>query len=206
MRKSRISESQIIGILKQVERGRSVWEVCREHGVSEAAYYRWKSKYGGMEAADIRRLKELEEENRRLKQLYADLSLENRALQDAARKPLRPDEKRELLGFVRQKHALSERRAHAMLGISRSMKCADIPSAGFKEYHEERPHESLGDLTPKENLLLHYPEVSRLGGTDLGRFTIRLYNSGQHFFRVSESAATNRIITSFAYKYRCEQS
>lgn len=88
MRKSKYSETQIVGILKQVEGGRKVREVCREYGVSEAAYYQWKSKYGGLEAADIKRLKELEDENRRLKQLYADVSLENRALKDVIAKKL----------------------------------------------------------------------------------------------------------------------
>jgi putative transposase len=63
-------------------------DVCREHEVSEATYYKWKTKCGGMEATDIRRLRELEEENRRLKQMYADLSLENRALKDVIAKKL----------------------------------------------------------------------------------------------------------------------
>ena len=88
MRKSRFSEHQIIAILKDVEKGRAVRDVCREHSVSEATYYQWKSKYGGMEASDIRRLRELENENRRLKQMYADLSLENRALKDVIAKKL----------------------------------------------------------------------------------------------------------------------
>lgn len=88
MRKSRFSEHQIIRILKEVENGRSVKEVCREYEVSNATFYKWKSKYGGMEASDIRRLKDLEEENRRLKQMYADLSLENRALKDVIEKKL----------------------------------------------------------------------------------------------------------------------
>ena len=57
-------------------------DVCREHGISDATYYNWKSKFGGMEASDVKRLKELEEEHRKLKQLYADLSLENHALKD----------------------------------------------------------------------------------------------------------------------------
>jgi len=82
MRKSRFTETQIIGILKGVEAGRAVKEVCREHSISEATYYQWRSKYGGMEAADIKRLKELEEENRKLKMMVADLSLENRAFKE----------------------------------------------------------------------------------------------------------------------------
>ena len=88
MRKSKFSDSQIVRILKEVEGGRKVKEVCREHGISDATYYTWKSKFGGMEASDIRRLKEFEDENRRLKQMYADLSLENRALKDVIAKKL----------------------------------------------------------------------------------------------------------------------
>ena len=88
MRKSRFKEEQIVSILKQVEGGRLVKEVCREHGISETTYYNWKSKYGGMEISDIKRLKELEQENRKLKQMFADLSLENRALKDVIEKKL----------------------------------------------------------------------------------------------------------------------
>lgn len=88
MKRSRFSETQIIAILKAVEAGRAVKDVCREHEVSEATYYKWKTKYGGMEAADIKRLRELEEENRRLKQISADLLLENRALKDVIAKKL----------------------------------------------------------------------------------------------------------------------
>ena len=88
MKRSRFSEHQIVRILKEVEGGRTVKEVCREYGFSDATYYNWKAKYGGMEASDIKRLRELEEENRRLKQMYADLSLENRALKDVIAKKL----------------------------------------------------------------------------------------------------------------------
>ena len=88
MKKSRFTETQIVKILKEVETGRLVKDVCREYGVSEATYYNWKSKYGGMEASDIKRLKELEDENRRLKQMYAELCLDNRILKDLVEKKL----------------------------------------------------------------------------------------------------------------------
>jgi putative transposase len=82
MRKSRFSESQIVRFLKEVEGGRTAADVCREYEISPATYYKWKSKYGGMEASDVKRLKELEEENRRLKQMYAELSLEHQIIKD----------------------------------------------------------------------------------------------------------------------------
>jgi putative transposase len=88
MKKSRYSETQIITILKTVEAGRLVKEVCREYGISDATYYKWKAKYGGMEASDIKRMKDLEEENRRLKQMYANLSLEHTILKDIIEKKL----------------------------------------------------------------------------------------------------------------------
>jgi putative transposase len=74
--------------LKAVEAGRTVKDVCREHELSEATYYKWKAKYGGMEAADIKRLRELEEENRRLKHMYADLSLDHQILKEVLTKKL----------------------------------------------------------------------------------------------------------------------
>jgi putative transposase len=88
MKRSKFTEHQIIRVLKEVEGGRTVKEVCREYGMSDATYYNWKAKYGGMTASDIKRLKELEHENRRLKQMYADMSLENRALKDVIEKKL----------------------------------------------------------------------------------------------------------------------
>ena len=88
MRKARFTENQIIAVIKSVEAGRTVKDVCRETGISEATYYNWKSRYGGMEASDIKKIKDLEDENRRLKQMFADLSLENRALKDVIEKKL----------------------------------------------------------------------------------------------------------------------
>lgn len=86
MRQGKWSEEQIIGILKQAEGGRPVSEVCREHGVGESTFYKWKSKYGGLEVNEARRLKQLEEENAKLKRLVADLTLDKMALKDALSK------------------------------------------------------------------------------------------------------------------------
>lgn len=88
MKKSRFTETQIIKVLKEVEAGRMVKEVCREYDISDATYYNWKAKYGGMEASGIKKLKALEEENRRLKQMYADLSLDHKILKDVVEKKL----------------------------------------------------------------------------------------------------------------------
>jgi putative transposase len=86
MKKSRFSESQIINILKQAEAGAPVPELCREHGMSSALFYRWRSKYGGMDASMMVRMKELEEENRRLKKMYAEERLKAEILTEAMQK------------------------------------------------------------------------------------------------------------------------
>ena len=78
--KKRFTEEQIIGILQEAETGTKVMEVCRKHGISDATYYNWKAKYGGMTVSDARKLRSLEEENRRLKHIVADLTLDNQAL------------------------------------------------------------------------------------------------------------------------------
>jgi putative transposase len=88
MKKTRFSEHQIIQILKQGEAGMKVADICREHGISPATYYKWKAKYGGMEASDVKRLQELESENRRLKQMYAELSLDHQLLKELLEKKL----------------------------------------------------------------------------------------------------------------------
>lgn len=86
MRKRRYKEEQIIGILKEAEAGISMGELCRKYGISDTTYYNWKAKYGGMTVSDARRLKQLEDENRRLKHLVADLTLDNQTLKAVASK------------------------------------------------------------------------------------------------------------------------
>ena len=88
MKKSRFTETQIVAALKEADAGKSVKEICRSHGISDATYYKWKSKYGGMEASDLKRVKELEAENTRLKRLFADMALENAAMKDLIAKKL----------------------------------------------------------------------------------------------------------------------
>ena len=86
MKKSRFTDSQIIAILKQAEAGSPVPELCREHGISSATFYKWRSKYGGMEASMVSRMKELEEENRRLKKMYAEAQMSADIMKEALSK------------------------------------------------------------------------------------------------------------------------
>jgi putative transposase len=88
MRQSKFTEMQIVSILKEADAGRPVNEIWRSYGISSATYYKWKAKYGGLEASDIKRLKELEHEHSKLKRLYADMALENAALKDLIEKKL----------------------------------------------------------------------------------------------------------------------
>lgn len=86
MKKSRFSDTQILSILKQAENGIPVPEICREHGISSATFYNWRAKYSGMDASLMKRLKELEEENRRLKKMYAEERLKAEIVQEALEK------------------------------------------------------------------------------------------------------------------------
>lgn len=82
MKKKRFTEAQIFNILKEFDAGKNIQELSREHAVSKATIYNWKAKYGGLEMNELKRVKDLEEENRKLKQMYADLALDNKMLKD----------------------------------------------------------------------------------------------------------------------------
>lgn len=86
MKKTRYTDSQIMGILKQVENGAAVGELCREHGMSSAAFYKWRARYGGMDTSLMSRMKELEKENRQLKRMYAEAQMKADVLQEALEK------------------------------------------------------------------------------------------------------------------------
>ncbi|XHO98283.1 IS3 family transposase (plasmid) [Azospirillum sp. A26] len=121
MRRSRFSEEQIIGILKEQEAGQKTADVCRRHGISEATFYTWKAKYGGLEVSEARRLKALEDENTRLKKLLAEAMLDNAILKDVAgKKMVTPAAVRNAVAHVRANHGVSERRACLVLGADRS--------------------------------------------------------------------------------------
>lgn len=86
MKKARFTETQIVGVLKEYENGRAVLDICREYGISKATFFNWKSKYGGIEVPELKRLKELELENTRLKKMYADLSLDYQIVKEVLSK------------------------------------------------------------------------------------------------------------------------
>jgi len=88
MKKTRFTETKIVSILKKQEAGIKTADLCREYGISEATFYNWKAKYGGLEVREVKRLKELEMENSRLKKMYAEMSMENYALKDLIEKKL----------------------------------------------------------------------------------------------------------------------
>ncbi|MEM9686623.1 MAG: IS3 family transposase [Bacteroidota bacterium] len=122
MKRSKFTESQIVFAIKQSESGVRVSEVCRKMGISEATFYNWKKKYGGLGVSELRRLKQLEEENTRLKQLVADLSLDKQILQDVLKKKvLRPVQKRELVYGIRMEYAISITRCCSLVLLHKSV-------------------------------------------------------------------------------------
>ncbi|MCF3108539.1 IS3 family transposase [Niabella sp. CC-SYL272] len=123
MKKTRFTETQIVSVLKRQEGGIPTKELCRELGISEATFYNWKSKYGGMEASDVKRMKELEEENARLKRMYANLAMDNEILRDLfSKKGLGPATKRQL-----SKELVKERK----IPVSRACKIISLPRSQY---------------------------------------------------------------------------
>ncbi|MCA1666963.1 MAG: IS3 family transposase [Thermomicrobia bacterium] len=121
MRTSRFTEQQVVAALRQAENGTAVGEVCRKLGVSEQTFYRWKRKYAGIGVAELRRLRQVEDENRRLKQLVADLTLDRQMLQEAPKKKLvTPARRRAVVQFFRAGFQVSERRACRVAAVPRT--------------------------------------------------------------------------------------
>ncbi|NSL85258.1 IS3 family transposase [Chitinophaga sp. Mgbs1] len=133
MKKTRFTETQIVSILKQQENGLATKDICREHGISEATFYNWKSKYGGMEASDVKRLKDLEEENSRLKRLYADLSLDNQILKDLFHK--------KRLGPSTKRQVAEELVADQGISVSRACRIVSFPRSKF--YYRSRRNDQV---------------------------------------------------------------
>ncbi|WP_297655995.1 IS3 family transposase, partial [Hydrogenophaga sp.] len=148
MKKSEFTEEQIAFALKQAELGTRVEEVCRKMGISDATFYVWKKRYGGVGPSELRRLRQLEEENRKLKQIVADLSLDKAMLQAVGRKKaLRPSQRRELVPELMQRVGCSQRNALRVVKMSASTylyvsQCKDegLLKARIKEITDTRVH------------------------------------------------------------------
>ncbi len=144
MKKTRYTEEQIAFALKQAETGTRMEEVCRKMGISEATFYNWKKKFGGMGVTELRRLRQLEEENQRLKRLVADLSLDKEMLQEVIKKVLRPAQKRQAVHFLREAYRISVRRGCGLLMQSRtvyhwqSRRVVRALTLRFREFAETR--------------------------------------------------------------------
>jgi putative transposase len=122
MKKSRYTEEQIVSVLKESEAGLETGELCRKHGISQQTFYRWKAKYGGLEVSDAQRLRQLEDENRKLKQLVAEQALGHRRFQGGAfKKMVGPQAEREAVRVFREATQCSERRACGRMEIVRAM-------------------------------------------------------------------------------------
>lgn len=142
MKKSRFTEEQIVGILKQGEAGLVTSDLCRQHGISNATFYNWKAKYGGLEISEAQRLKQLEEENRKLKRIVADQAIDTgNAEGSGLKKMVEPQALRTAVAFFREQHEASERRACRLVGIGRSTHHYQQIRNGKREALRERIRE-----------------------------------------------------------------
>jgi putative transposase len=174
MKGTRHSEEQIIAILKQGEAGLTTAELCRQHGITEQTYYRWKAKYGGMDSSETKRLKQLEDENRKLKHVVAELTLDNRALKDVLSKKLvAPVGLRAAVSHIEMEYERSERHACRLLGLARSThryrarrRGRDVGlRAKLKEMAAKRMrfgYRRLTALLVREGLVVNHKRVYRL--------------------------------------------
>ena len=121
MKRSKFTEAQIAFAIKQSETGTRVEEVCRKMGISEATFYNWKKKYGGLGIPELRRLRQLEEENAQLKKLVADLSLDKQMLQDVIKKVVKPAYKKEIACWMVSNYRISAQRACRQVCLAKSM-------------------------------------------------------------------------------------
>ncbi|MCD6733301.1 MAG: IS3 family transposase, partial [Burkholderiaceae bacterium] len=148
MKKTKFSESQIVAILQEGEAGLPVAQILRKYGISQATYYNWKSKYGGASVAELKRLKELEVENAKLKRMYADLALENAAIKDVlGRKPLTPSAKRESIRIMTEEHGVSVKRACQAARLSRAAYYRPEADRGARD---REVIEALNEIVSKE--------------------------------------------------------
>ncbi|MBA17602.1 MAG: IS3 family transposase [Sphingomonas sp.] len=173
MKRGRFSEEQIIGVVKEAEAGAKTADLARRHGVSEATIYNWKSKYGGLEVSEARRLKELESENAKLKRLLADAMLDQAALKDLLnKKVLTPAAKREAVAHLQACHGMSERRAGRVIDADRkSVRYRSIrdDDAGLREKLRELANQRrrfgyrrLHILLRREGIVINRKKTQRL--------------------------------------------
>jgi len=148
MKRKRFSEEQIIGILNEAEQTGNIREVCRLHNISEQTFYRWRTKFGGMDVSEARRLKELERENAELKKMVADLSLHNRLLKELnAKKMVSLADRRQAAEHLESMLGVSERRACRVVEIARSTKRR--PSGRIEEARLFRRVHELTERYPR---------------------------------------------------------